>query len=101
MVVYSIVTGGANGMASLKGFEALIKAFAPGAQVVVWVNEFFGPARYKGTDFEQTAIYRERCPRSGALSSAPARPRNVCSEPCRHAGPRHDVRRGRSRTTSC
>ena len=59
MVVHTVVTGGANGMDTLKGLETLIKAFAPGAQVVVWVNEFFGPARYKGTDFEHTAIFQE------------------------------------------
>lgn len=59
MVVHTVITGGANGMDTLKGLETLIKAFAPGAQIVVWVNEFFGPARYKGHDFEHTAIYHE------------------------------------------
>jgi len=59
MVIHTVVTGGGNGMDTLKGLEALIKSFAPGAQIVVWVNEFFGPARYKGTDFEHTVIYQE------------------------------------------
>lgn len=59
MVVHTVVTGGANGMDTLKGLAALVLHFAPGAKIVVWVNEFFGPARYKGTDFEQTAVYLE------------------------------------------
>jgi len=58
-VVHTVVTGGSNGLDTLKGLEALIQHFAPGAEIVVWVNEFFGPARYKETDFEQTAVYTE------------------------------------------
>lgn len=57
MVVHTVVTGGGNGMDTLKGLAALILHFAPAARIVVWVNEFFGPARYKGTDFEHTAVY--------------------------------------------
>ena len=57
MVVHTVVTGGGNGLDTLKGLEALVEHFTPGAQVVVWVNEFFGPLRYKGTDLEHTAVY--------------------------------------------
>ena len=59
MRVHTVVTGGGNGMDTLKGLETVMKAFAPGAQVVVWANEFFGPARYRGTDFEHTKVYME------------------------------------------
>ena len=59
MVVHTVVTGGGNGIDTIKGLEAMVSQFTPGAQVVVWVNEFFGPARYRGLDFEQTAIYKE------------------------------------------
>ena len=62
MTVHTVVTGGGNGMDTLKGLEALVGQFRPGAQIVVWVNEFFGPARYRGTDFEQTAIYEQNRP---------------------------------------
>jgi len=58
-VVHTVVTGGSNGLDTLKGLEALIQHFSPAAEIVVWVNEFFGPARYKGTEFEQTAVYAE------------------------------------------
>lgn len=67
MVVHTVVTGGANGMDTLKGLETLMKAFAPGAQIFVWVNEFFGPARYRGTDFEHTTIYQENRAQIGGI----------------------------------
>ena len=59
MVVHTVVTGGPNGMDTLKGLNALIGHFASGASIVVWINEFFGPARFKGMDFERTAVYAE------------------------------------------
>lgn len=59
MMVHTIVTGGSNGQDTVKGLNALILHFAPGAQMVVWVNEFFGPARFKGTDFEHTQVYAD------------------------------------------
>ena len=59
-VLHTVVTGGANGMDTLKGLDALIHHFAPRAAVVVWVNEFFGPVRFDGTDFEDTRVYRDR-----------------------------------------
>lgn len=59
MMVHTVVIGGGNGLDTLKGLDALIQHFTPGAQIVVWVNEFFGPARYQGTDFEQTNVYTE------------------------------------------
>lgn len=57
MIIHTVVTGGGNGLDTLKGLDALIRHFAPAAQVIVWVNEFFGPARYDGVEFEQTSVY--------------------------------------------
>lgn len=59
MVVHTVVTGGTNGIDTVKGLDSLIQAFSPAAHIVVWVNEFFGAARFRGTAFEQTAIYLE------------------------------------------
>jgi hypothetical protein len=59
MVLHTVVTGGGNGMDTMKGLDALVRHFAPGAEMVVWVNEFFGAARFDGTDFEDTNVYRE------------------------------------------
>jgi DNA polymerase III delta prime subunit len=61
MVVHTVVTGGGNGMDTLKGLDALVRHFAPGAEIVVWINEFFGAARFEGTGFEETNVYREHC----------------------------------------
>jgi hypothetical protein len=59
MVVHTVVTGGGNGMDTLKGLDALVRHFAPGAEIVVWINEFFGATRFEGTEFEETNVYRE------------------------------------------
>jgi hypothetical protein len=59
MVLHTVITGGGNGMDTLKGLEALVRHFVPGAEVVVWINEFFGPTRFNGTGFEDTNVYRE------------------------------------------
>jgi hypothetical protein len=59
MMVHTVVTGGGNGMDTLKGLDALVRHFAPGAEIVVWINEFFGATRFEGTDFEETNVYRE------------------------------------------
>jgi hypothetical protein len=40
MMVHTVVTGGGNGMDTLKGLDALVRHFAPGAEIVVWINEF-------------------------------------------------------------
>lgn len=61
MVLHTVVTGGGNGMDTLKGLDALIRHFAPGAEIVVWINEFFGATRFEGTSFEETNVYREHC----------------------------------------
>ena len=56
MVLHTIVTGGSSGVDTLAGLEALANDFAT-VKVVVWVNEFFGPAQYDGTGFEATRVY--------------------------------------------
>lgn len=58
-MMHTVVTGGGNGMDTLKGLDALVRHFAPAAEVVVWINEFFGAARFEGTDFEETNVYHE------------------------------------------
>lgn len=57
MVVHTVVTGGSNGMDTLKGLESLLLSFLPAAEIVVWVNEYFGPATFRGTPFEQSRVY--------------------------------------------
>ena len=59
MTVHSVVTGGANGLDTLAGLDALIPNFTPAAQLVVWVNEFLGPVRFSGIDFEETPVFEQ------------------------------------------
>ena len=59
MTIHTVVTGGGNGFDTLLGLQALVRQFTPAAEIVVWVNEFFGPARFDGNDFEDTGIFSE------------------------------------------
>ena len=59
MVLHTVVTGGGNGLDTLKGLDALVGHFVPGATIVVWINEFFGPVRFDGTDFDDTNVYKQ------------------------------------------
>jgi hypothetical protein len=59
MVLHTLVTGGSNGMDTVKGLDALVRHFTPAAAVIVWINEYFGPARFDGIAFEETNVYRE------------------------------------------
>lgn len=72
MVVHTVVTGGSNGLDTVKGLNALVLHFAPAARIVVWVNEFFGPARFKGTEFEHTAVYKDNAANILGLVRLPA-----------------------------
>ena len=59
MMVHTVVTGGGNGLDTMKGLEAMVQHFPAPARVMVWVNEYFGPARYRGTDFERTSVFAQ------------------------------------------
>jgi hypothetical protein len=59
MFVHTVVTGGGNGLDTLRGMKAAVEHFTPAAKVVVWVNEYFGPTRFENTEFENTQAYRD------------------------------------------
>ena len=59
MVVHTVITGGGNGIDTLRGMKATIDHFAPASEIVCWVNEYFGPAKFEGVEFHNTPVYRE------------------------------------------
>lgn len=63
MVVHTIVTGGGNGLDTLRGMEAAIEHFTPEAHVTCWANEYFGPIAFDGVPFEKTEAYRSMRPK--------------------------------------
>lgn len=50
--LHSVVTGGQALVDTLRGFDSLAKITPPDARLVVWLNQYFGPIRGEGKDFD-------------------------------------------------
>lgn len=59
MVIHSVITGGGNAMDTSKGLEAVLVNYPHSVEVVVWLNEFFGPIEEGGIKFKESALYEQ------------------------------------------
>ena len=58
VVVHTILTGGPAMLDTAKALEAVIEQFPASVELIVWLNEFFGPiVTNTGEDFERTPLY--------------------------------------------
>ena len=58
VVVHTVLTGGPAMLDTAKALAAIIEQFPTVVEVVVWLNEFFGPiVTDSGQSFEQTPLY--------------------------------------------
>lgn len=57
IMVHTVITGGQGLMDTLNGFAALATQLPETAQLVVWLNEFFGPIEADGKSFEEMKTY--------------------------------------------
>jgi hypothetical protein len=67
MVIHTIVAGGGSMLDTLRGLASVIQNYPPAVKLVVWANEYFGPLRAEGIDFEDTKVYRENRERIGGI----------------------------------
>jgi hypothetical protein len=68
VVVHTILTGGPAMLDTAKALEAVIGQFASSVELVVWLNDFFGPVvTDAGVEFEQTPLYQENRARIAGL----------------------------------
>ncbi|MDM0029144.1 nucleotide-binding protein [Variovorax saccharolyticus] len=58
VVIHTIVTGGQALLDTLSGFKSLTEQTGAG-NVVVWLNEYFGPIEYEGKCFDEMRVYKE------------------------------------------
>ena len=58
LYVHSVVTGGQALVDTLSGFGELAQT-TPDRNVVVWVNEYFGPVQDSGKRFVEMKVFRE------------------------------------------
>ena len=58
VVVHTILTGGPAMLDTAKALEAVVEQFPSSVELVVWLNEYFGPIVTDGGEsFEQTPLY--------------------------------------------
>ena len=57
-MVHSVVTGGQALADTLSGFNQVAETCRD-RNVVVWLNEYFGPVRQEGAAFADTAVYKK------------------------------------------
>ena len=68
VVVHTILTGGPAMLDTAKALEAVIEQFPPSVELIVWLNEFFGPILTNaGEGFEQTPLYQRNRARITSL----------------------------------
>lgn len=68
VVVHTILTGGPAMLDTGKALAAVIEQFPPSVELVVWLNEFFGPiVTDAGEGFEQTPLYQQNRARISGL----------------------------------
>lgn len=68
---HTVITGGQAFLDTLQGFVTLASNF-PDVPLVVWINEYFGPAKHNGKSFEETKAYRDHAGRVHAMVTVPS-----------------------------
>ena len=57
VVIHTVITGGQAMLDTLHGFTRLAQQMPENAQIVVWLNEFFGNIEANGKQFEEMRAY--------------------------------------------
>lgn len=71
VVIHTVITGGQALMDTLAGFSRLAEHMPPTAQMVVWLNEFFGEITVDGKSFEDMKTYQQHRDRVTGLVRIP------------------------------
>nr|AAP82043.1 putative transfer protein [Stenotrophomonas maltophilia] len=59
VMIHTVVTGGQAMTDTLNGFNTLASQLPDGAELIVWLNEFFGPIEANDKSFEEMRVYLE------------------------------------------
>jgi hypothetical protein len=71
VVFHSVLTGGYGLRDTIAGFDSLAENMPIESQMVVWLNEFFGPIEAEGKVFEEMRVYKKHQARITALLRLP------------------------------
>ncbi|RZA24573.1 MAG: conjugal transfer protein TraL [Proteobacteria bacterium] len=59
VVFHVVITGGQSLSDTVTGFDSVASSLPPTAELVVWLNEHFGPIEMNGKQFEELGIYKD------------------------------------------
>ncbi len=59
VVIHPVITGGQALMDTLSGFDSLASQFPESAEIVVWLNHYFGAIEKEGKSFEKMKVYQD------------------------------------------
>jgi hypothetical protein len=68
---HTVLTGGYGLRDTIAGFDWLAEKMPAATQIVVWLNEFFGPIEAEGRGFEEMKVYQRHQGRITALLKLP------------------------------
>ncbi|WP_229178017.1 nucleotide-binding protein [Bradyrhizobium ivorense] len=71
VVIHTVITGGQAIRDTLAGFNALAEQMPGNAQIIVWLNEFFGDIEAEGKTFEEMKVYQNHKDRVRGLIRIP------------------------------
>lgn len=77
VVIHSVIAGGLAQDNTVSDFVNLTSQLPESIQVVVWLNEHFGPIESEGKSFEEMKGYREQKDRVRAIVRLPKRTENT------------------------
>lgn len=58
VVIHTVITGGQAMRDTLAGLASLAEQMPANAQIIVWLNEFFGDIEAEGKSFEEMKVYQ-------------------------------------------
>jgi hypothetical protein len=71
VVIHTVITGNQAMLDTLRGLDGLCNQLPQEADIVVWLNEFFGPVEMDGKSFEELAVYAKHRKRITSLVRIP------------------------------
>jgi hypothetical protein len=71
VMIHTVITGGQALVDTLSGFSRLAEQLPAAAQMIVWLNEFFGDITVDGKSFEAMKVYQQHRDRVHGLIRIP------------------------------
>lgn len=82
--VHAVLIGGEGLIETLRCVETLVKAGVP--NLVIWLNEFFGPVERDGKGFRDSAAFRDNKDMISAVIKVPARSQDTFGKDLKEMG---------------